>query len=93
MAAAAVTCTIMPVTNSSPNTCSTAPRPSAPNEPSWPARSSVDWSSPVASNVAPMVQVRIAVTTTGIIIVIEATSTAEPTVALGLNRMIRNAPS
>ena len=40
-----------------------------------------------------MVQVRIAVTTTGIIIVIEATSTAEPTVALGLNRMIRNAPS
>ena len=31
--------------------------------------------------------------TTGIIMVMAATSTADPTVALGLNRMIRNAPS
>jgi hypothetical protein len=48
---------------------------------------------PSSESVMPTVNVAIAVTTTGIIMVTAATSTAEPTVAFGLNRMIRKAAS
>ena len=48
---------------------------------------------PVSSRAVPTVQVSTAVSTTGMVITTTATSTAEPTVAFGLKRMIRNAAS
>ena len=49
--------------------------------------------SPLSSNDRSTVQVSTAVTRTGISIATAVTSTADPTVALGLKRMMRNAAS
>jgi hypothetical protein len=49
--------------------------------------------SPEASSASPTVKVRAAVITIGMIIATAVTRTAAPTVAFGLNRMIRKAPS
>src|SRR6188472_1856422 len=81
-AAAIVTWATMPVTRISPSDCSTVPRSSEPSAPTRPAASApVNPSSP-GSRDRLTDQVSTAVTTT-----------AEPTVAIGLKRMIRNAAS
>ncbi len=93
IAAAATTWAIMPPTRMSPIVCSTDPRPSDPREPTSPLTSPL--SSPESSTARERSRARLrnAVTTTGIAIATAATSTAEPTVAFGLKRMIRNAAS
>ncbi len=91
-AAAAVTWAIIPVTRMVPKLASTVPSPSEPSEPTKPT---IEPSSglPVSSSERLTEAVSTAVITTGIVIATAATSTAEPTVALGLKRMIRNAAS
>ncbi len=91
-AAAAATWEIIPVTRIVPNVLSTVPISSEPTEPATPTTSVSLAPSPKSSEV-PTVKLSTAVTTTGITQAIAETSTAEPTVAFGLKRMMRNAAS
>ena len=92
-AAAIVTWATMPVTRISPSDCSTVPRSSEPRAPTRPAASAPVNPSEPGSRDRLTDQVSTAVTTTGISIATAVTRTAEPTVAFGLKRMIRNAAS
>src|SRR6476469_2906734 len=92
IAAAAVTWAIIPVTSTRPIDCRTVPSPSEPREPIIPA-SSLPLTLPDRSRERSTDQVSAAVTRTGISIETAATRTAEPTVAFGLKRMMRNAAS
>ena len=83
----------MPVTRISPSDCSTVPRSSEPRAPTRPAASAPVNPSEPGSRDRLTDQVSTAVTTTGISIATAVTRTAEPTVAFGLKRMIRNAAS
>ena len=93
IAAAAVTWAIIPVTRIRPIDCRMLPSPSEPKAPMRPATSAPDMSSPDWSRDRSTVQVSSAVTRTGIAMATAATRTADPTVALGLKRMMRNAAS
>ena len=88
-----VTWATMPVTRIRPSDCSRLPSRSEPNAPNSPAASSpVKPSEPGPGRGRPS-HVSTAVTATGISMATAVTSTAEPTVAFGLKRMIRNAAS
>ena len=88
-AAAIVTCATMPVTNVSPIDWSSSPSAREPRAPSTPV-SVRSASEPTERST---LQARAAVASTGISIATEVTTTAEPTVARGLWRMMRNAAS
>src|SRR5690242_16446519 len=92
MAAAAATWAIIPVTRIVPKLTSRLATTIEPNEPTSPMTSAPP-SPPLASSDRSMVKLSAAVTTTGTSQATAATRTAEPTVALGLNRMMRNAAS
>ncbi len=86
----------MPVTKMTPSWAAYMPRNSDPREPMIPSASPTpaSWSnSPSAPIPVPTVKVRTVLIAIGMSIATAVTSTAEPTVAFGLNRMIRNAPS
>ena len=91
-AAAAVTWAIIPVTRMVPKATSSRPTPSDPIEPTSPTRSA-SLALSVASSERSRVKLSSAVTITGTSQATVATRTADPTVALGLNRMMRNAAS
>ena len=92
-AAAIVTWATIPVTRTRPRDCSTLPSTQEPSAPMSPAVSAPVKPSEPGSRVRLTDQVKNAVTATGISIATAVTSTAEPTVACGLKRMIRNAAS
>ena len=87
-----MTWAIIPVTRIVPIEDSTSPIPSEPTEPNSPT-SSASLALSVASSERSRVKLSSAVTITGTSQATVATRTADPTVALGLNRMMRNAAS
>ena len=92
-AAAIVTWATMPVTRISPSDCSTVPSDQRAEGADEAGRLGAGNPSQPGSRDRSTDQVSTAVTTTGISIATAVTRTAEPTVAFGLKRMIRNAAS